>query len=160
MIQFQVLGGDTLAFTLRQYAPKIQSALESSIGKATLRLQGYVMANKLSGQVLNVRTGNLRRHIDQFVNVSDKQITGLVGTNVRYGVAHEYGFSGTVTVKAHMRLIKQAFGKPLKQPRYVQVKAYSMNVKLPERSFLRSALRDLQPQIEANIQQAIQGAIE
>ena len=117
------------------------------------------MQNRLSGQVLNVRTGNLRRSIHQQVTSSGGLVVGEVNTNVRYGVAHEYGFTGTVNVKASMRQIRQAFGRPLKSPRYVQIRAHSRNVKLPERSFLRSALRDMKPGIEADLQKSIERAL-
>ena len=71
----------------------------------------------------------------------------------------EYGFSGTVQVKAHMREIKQAFGRPLKEPKFVQVRAHSANVNFPERSFLRTALRDLKPDIESDLKASIERAI-
>ncbi|MGN7055446.1 HK97 gp10 family phage protein, partial [Neisseria sp. P0003.S004] len=77
-------------------------------------------------------------------------VVGEVNTNVRYGVAHEYGFAGTVNDKASMRQIRQVFGRPLKSPRYVQNRAHSRNVKLPERSFLRSALSHMNTEIEAD----------
>jgi len=117
------------------------------------------MRNRLSGQVLNVRTGNLRRSIHHQVTSSGGLVVGEVNTNVRYGAAHEYGFAGTVNVKASMRQIRQAFGRPLKSPRYVQIRAHSRNVRLPERSFLRSALCDMKPGIEADLQKSIERAL-
>lgn len=160
MIDFEFIGGAALAATLRAWSPKLQQELQQSIGRSAIRLQRHVRENKLSGQVLNARTGTLRRSIDQVVEMRGNVVTGIVNTNLRYGAVHEFGFNGVVNVKAHLRLIKQAFGKPLKEPRYVQVKAYSMNVKLPERSFLRSALRDLQPSIQADLAQSIERVIQ
>lgn len=160
MVKFELVGGDALVSVLKSWQPKLQGEVERSIGRSALRLQRHVMANKLSGQVLNVRTGTLRRSIDQVVERTANGVTGIVNTNVRYGAAHEYGFSGAVSVKAYLRTIKQAFGRPLKEARVVQVRASSRNVKLPERSFLRSALRDLQPSIQADLQQAIERAIK
>ena len=159
MLRMEFIGGDVLAAVLRSYGDKVQTAIVQSVGRSALRLQREVMQNRLSGQVLNVRTGNLRRSIHQQVTNTGGAVIGEVNTNVRYGAAHEYGFAGTVNVKASLRQVRQAFGRPLKNPRYVQVRAHSRNVRLPERSFLRSALRDMKPMIEADLQKSIDGAL-
>lgn len=159
MLRMEFIGGDVLAAVLRSYGNKVQSAIVQSVGRSALRLQREVMQNRLSGQVLNVRTGNLRRSIHQRVTNTGSAVIGEVNTNVRYGKAHEYGFAGAVNVKASLRQVRQAFGRPLKSPRYVQVRAHSRNVRLPERSFLRSALRDMKPMIETDLQKSIEGAL-
>lgn len=159
MLKIEFIGGDVLAAVLRSYGGKVQTAIVQSVGRSALRLQREVMQNRLSGQVLNVRTGNLRRSIHHQVTNTGGAVVGEVNTNVRYGKAHEYGFAGTVNVKASLRQVRQAFGRPLKSPRYVQVRAHSRNVRLPERSFLRSALRDMKPMIEADLQKSIEGAL-
>ncbi len=120
----------------------LRRQLNVAITRLTLMLQRDVKAQKLSGQVLNVRTGTLRRSIDYAVAETPTAIVGKVSTNVRYGRRHEYGFSGTETVRAHLRSIKQAFGRSI-NPKTVQVASFTRSVNLPERSFLRSALQDL-----------------
>jgi len=159
MLKMEFIGGDVLVALLRAYGDKVQTAVVKSVARSALKLQSEVMDNRLSGQVLNIRTGNLHRSIHQQVTSSGGLVVGEVNTNVRYGVAHEYGFAGTVNVKDSMRQIRQAFGRPLKSPRYVQIRAHSRNVKLPERSFLRSALRDMKPEIEADLQKSIEGVL-
>ena len=156
MLKMEFIGGDVLVAVLRSYGDKVQTAIVQSVGRSALRLQREVMQNRLSGQVLNVRTGNLRRSIHQRVTNTGSAVIGEVNTNVRYGKAHEYGFAGTVNVKASLRQVRQAFGRPLKSPRYIQVRAHSRNVKLPERSFLRTALRDLKPEIEADLRNSVE----
>ncbi|HGS8527122.1 TPA: HK97 gp10 family phage protein, partial [Neisseria gonorrhoeae] len=142
MLKMEFIGGGILAAVFKAYAADVQDAVVKSVGRSALRLQREVKQNRLSGRVLRVRTGNLRRSVHQRVNVSGNVVSGEVDTNVRYGIAHEYGFAGSVNVKASLRQVRQAFGKPLKPPRYVRVRAHTRDVKLPERSFLRSALRD------------------
>lgn len=159
MLRMEFIGGDVLAAVLRSYGGKVQTAIVQSVGRSALRLQREVMQNRLSGQVLNVRTGNLRRSIHHQVTSTGGAVIGEVNTNVRYGKAHEYGFAGTVNVKSSLRQVRQAFGRPLKSPRYVQVRVHSRNVRLPERSFLRSALRDMKPMIETDLQKSIEGAL-
>ena len=159
MLKMEFIGGDVLVALLRAYGDKVQTAVVKSVARSALRLQSEVMENRLSGQVLNVRTGNLRRSIHQRVTNTGSAVIAEVNTNVRYGAAHEYGFSGTVNVKASLRQVRQAFGRPLKNPRYVQVRAHSRNVRLPERSFLRTALRDMKPEIEADLRNSVEGAL-
>lgn len=159
MLKMEFIGGDVLVALLRAYGDKVQTAIVKSVARSALKLQSEVMENRLSGQVLNVRTGNLRRSIHQRVTNTGGAVIGEVNTNVRYGAAHEYGFAGTVNVKASLRQVRQAFGRPLKSPRYIQVKAHSRNVRLPERSFLRTALRDLKPEIEADLRNSVKGAL-
>ena len=159
MLRMEFIGGDVLVALLRAYGDKVQTAIVKSVARSALKLQSEVMERRLSGQVLNVRTGNLRRSIHQRVTNTGSAVIGEVNTNVRYGMAHEYGFAGTVNVKASLRQVRQAFGRPLKSPRYVQVRAHSRNVRLPERSFLRTALRDLKPEIETDLRNSVKGAL-
>ena len=51
--------------------------------------------------------------------------------------------------------IKKAWGKPIK-PKSIMVSAYTRNMNLPERSFLRTALREMTPEIQAEIDKALQ----
>ncbi len=70
-------------------------ALLANLRQAVLRIgisvQAEVKENKLSGQVLHVRTGTLRRSINQQVSEDSTGIYGQVGTNVEYAAVHEYG---------------------------------------------------------------------
>lgn len=154
----RVVGAESVIRRFESLQGDVRGRVGQSMGRMTLLLQNRVMRAKLSGQVLNVRTGTLRRSIDQAVYQEGAQIRGVVGTNVEYARVHEYGFSGTVTVKEHLRLIKKAFGKDLKTPREVTVRTHSARVNLPERSFLRSALREMEPQFFDAMDQAAQAA--
>ena len=133
---------------------RIPDAVYKSLARAVVRLaidlQSHVKADKLTGQVLHVRTGTLRRSINQRVIQEPTAIWGSVGTNVKYARVHEYGFQGQVTVKAHLRTIHQAFGRPIK-PVTFTMPAHARQVNLPERSFLRSALKDFEPRIRQTL---------
>lgn len=155
MISGTITGDKEVSRRLRALPDGIRSRVVDSIGRLTLRLQRKVMQEKLTGQVLKVRTGTLRRSIDQRLVTDQAAVSGIVSTNVGYGKAHEYGHSGPVTVKEHLRLVKQAFGKTLKSPVWATVKSHTMNQNLPERSFLRSALADMRPEIMAELDRAI-----
>ncbi len=146
---------------LASIAPDTRTAARFAIGILVIKLQRNVVRDKLSGQVLNVRTGTLRRSIGQAVSDVGAKIVGFVSTNVKYAPPHEYGFRGTVNVRAHLREVKEAFGKRLKTPVTASVGAYSRTVNLPERSFLRSALREMKAAgvIERDIDAALAEAL-
>ncbi|WP_026470034.1 hypothetical protein [Alkanindiges illinoisensis] len=158
MIEASVTGDSAVVASIREQYRKITTNVEQSIGRLTLKLLTRVKVNKLSGQVLNVRTGRLRRSITQKVVNTPSQITGIVGTNVEYARAHEIGFNGQVSVKAHLRQIKMAWGKSI-TPRTVEIRAHSRQVNLPEKSFLRSALTDMAPEIRQTLQQSVRQGI-
>ncbi|MGH6980095.1 MAG: hypothetical protein ACREFC_02710, partial [Stellaceae bacterium] len=61
---------------------------------------------------------------------------------VPYAGLREYGFHGTETVRAHLRLIKEAFGRPI-APREIAVRSYTRRVDYPAHSYLRTALADV-----------------
>lgn len=138
MIDGQVSGDREVLRMLGRLSPEMQSATVKATGRLVLMLQARVKM-KLSGDVLNVRTGRLRRSITQRIEQTATEVSGVVGTNVNYGKAHEFG--GPQEIKEHLRLVKQAFGKDLRMPVWATVKTHTRT--LPERSFLRSALRDL-----------------
>jgi phage gpG-like protein len=135
-------------------AGKFEPALKQLIQRLTFKLLAMVKADKLSGQVLNVKTGKLRRSINaKFENNGN---TGTVGTNLIYGKVHENG--GPIEISAHMRMMKQAFGRHVKVPREISVSNYIAN--FPERSFLRSALKDIEPAIQPAVARLIKKALK
>lgn len=150
MIRGTIVGGDDLRLELERRRGDVHGALKRGIGRAVLTLLRYVKASKLSDQVLRVRTGRLRRSITERVEESGSRVSGIVGTNVEYARVHEYGFKGTVSVREHLRKTKAGS---------TTVRAHTRKVSLPERSFLRSSLRDLQPQIREEIERSLNRAV-
>lgn len=140
---------------------RMLSAVHETIQRLTIKMQGHVKDKKLSGQVLNVgkRGGRLRRSINQKFNATGPSgPVGTVGTNVSYARVHELGFSGDVQVREHMRKIKEAWGKPLAEPIEIAVRAHTRAMNMPVRSFLRTALADIQPEVLPSITAAVERA--
>ena len=161
MIKAEIVGGDKVLAFMDGIFPRVRTAARQSITRSLFELVAEVKSQKLSGQVLRNRTGRLRRSIHASkVEDTGGEIAGTVGTNVEYAAVHEYGFSGTVTVKAHMRMITQAWGKQLKNPHQVSVSSHGRQVNLPERSFLRSALKEMSPGFIARLQTDINEALK
>lgn len=141
---------------LDSMSSKLHERLVRVVERLSIELQAHVKQNKLSGQVLKNRTGTLRRSINRRVTVTPTSVQASVGTNVKYAKVHEYGFKGTVQVREHLRMIKQAWGRPIEE-REVSVRAHARKVDLPARSFLRSALRDKRAQIVFQLSEAKRG---
>lgn len=171
-----VTGDREVRAMFSRVTPQVRQQIVKATVRITLKLMTRSVSGKLSGQVLKRRTGTLARSVTQSPRTFEAgdQVVGTVGVAditgnggrapVKYGRAHEYGFQGAVTVKQHLRLIKQAFGKPLKTPVFSTVRAHTVNVNLPERSFLRSALREMHAagvitaEYEAAIRAGVKGA--
>lgn len=155
MIKSELVGYAQVSRYLGDSADKLTAGLSKSISRLVLLLQRRVKMDKLSGQVLKVRTGRLRRSINtRMEGLNTQSVAGYVGTNVVYARAHEYGFTGQVNVKQSLRMQTKAWGKDI-TPVQVTVRAHPRNVSLPERSFLRSALEGM----EAEIQREVNGAV-
>lgn len=60
----------------------------------------------------------------------------LVGTNKVYAAMHQFGYKGPVTIPAHTRVIRQAFGKMLANPKAVSVRSHTALRAVPARPFL------------------------
>ena len=153
MITAKITKGEDLGKKFRDTIPNIQSGVQKEIMRLALKMTGKVMG-KLSGDVLRVRTGRLRRSIHPEWDSRQGYSGATVGTNVEYAAIHEYGFSGSVQVKSFQREMTKAFGKPI-SPTQVTVRAHTRNVNMPERSFLRSTLREMKSEIEEGLQKAI-----
>lgn len=154
MINFQYsVDGSRAMARLNGLPDALAERVRRIVTRFAIELQGYVKEGKLTGEVLHVRTGTLRRSINNKVVTNAAGTSGSVGTNVKYGRVHEYGFNGAVSVKGHLRTIKQAFGKSI-APTQVEVSGFTRNMRVPERSFLRSALKDMKPQLLAQLEAA------
>jgi phage gpG-like protein len=158
VITVELVGGKQLVAKLAAMPERVREALERAVKDLAFELQREVQQAKLSGQVLKVRTGGLRSSINTVFQHSAETIEASVGTNIRYGRVHEYGFDGTVEVPAHIRRISEAFGRPI-APTVASVRAHSRHLHLPERSFLRSALAEMAPLIEERLRLAVAEAL-
>lgn len=120
--------------------------------RIALWLVGYIKRDKLQGQVLHHRSGNLSTRVTQQTEVHNDTIVANVGvfSGVPYARIHEYGFNGEQRVRQHTRVMSQAWGKDI-EPVTVEVKSFSRNVNMPERSYLRSSLADKRTEILARL---------
>ncbi|QNH52281.1 hypothetical protein HWI77_05865 [Acinetobacter venetianus] len=140
---------------------RIRFEIRRTINALTLRLQRTIQEDMLSGQRLKVQSGRLRGSVSSKVEEDKDWIEGTVGAGgalVPYAFAHEFGLNGSMGVKAHLRTIKQAFGRPI-SPTQVNVRAHSRNVRFRELRFMRDSLDMIARIVPKNIDAAIQRGV-
>lgn len=155
MISAVLIGRENLAPFLLTIPARVEDELRKEIEALAIKLTRKVKAEKLTGQVLKNRTGTLRASVNYKMEVKPRSIYGKVGTNKEYAAAHEYGFSGVVNVQDFLRMQTTAFGRAMLTPKQVAVKGHTRNMLLPERSFLRSSLREMTPEIRTRLKDAL-----
>lgn len=151
MIYVETPNADRLETDLNITRSRLLASIKREMTGIATDLSGDVKAEKLSGQVLNVRSGRLRRSINYKIKTSDTGVEATVGTNVEYARVHEFGFKGSVVVREHLRTAKSGFRS--------MVRSHSRNVNLPQRSFLRSSLLEMKGEIESRIARVIATSI-
>ena len=137
---------------------RVKVEIRRTIKALTLKLQRMVQEDMLSGQRLNVQSGRLRGSLASKVEETGGVIGGIVsagGAHVKYAFIHEFGLSAAISIKEHLRHIKQAFGRPI-TPRDVLVKAHSRVVNFKERRFMRDSLDEIAKIVPKNIDKAIE----
>lgn len=156
------LKGDTELIAKLDDAPNsVRRELTREITAIVLLLEGHIKNDKLSGQVLHVRSGDLRRSVHAVLPVT-QTATGVMGKvaqsgDVKYGAIHEFGGKTPAHVieakkgaaLAFMMGGKQVFFKKVNHPGSV----------MPERSYMRSSLADLREDIANRLQDAVKRGI-
>jgi hypothetical protein len=154
MIQIEVIGGTAAVQKLQSFSARLQARLDGVMEVLGASLEDAVRDN-LGGGVLQRRSGRLAAGVTLDVEAGDGGIAVSVGAgDVPYAAFQEYGFHGTETIRAHLRTIRQAFGRPI-APRAISVKSYIRHVDYPAHSFLRSALADIAPGALTQIDAAV-----
>jgi len=155
MITGEVTGVEKVVAHFGGMNDRVHVELRETIKTLGFDLQAYIQRNKLSGQVLKNRSGHLRGSIHPNFYEDASSISAIVGTNVEYAAIHEYGFDGNENVREHLRTITQAFGHAI-NPVTFTVHAYSRQMHMPVRSFLRTSLAENANHIKAEMQAAVQ----
>ena len=154
MITGTVLGDKEVVAHFDAMPAKVHAALLAKTQSLSVKLARYIQEQKLSGQVLKVRSGNLRRSIAFMTTDSADVITGKAYSSgdVKYAAIHEFGGKTAahdiVPTKAKalafMMNGKQVFASIVHHPGSV----------MPERSFMRSGLADMREEIIEGLRQA------
>ena len=103
--------------------------------------------------MLNVRTGVLRSSVNTRVDESSTSVSATIGTNIKYAKIHEYG--GVIHVPEIKPKSARALAFEVGGQTIFAMSARAHDVRMPERSFLRSALCEMKPTIEAELKAAV-----
>lgn len=152
IVTITLTGDKALIARLKKLPGVLQEALQRKVKVLALLLEGKVKTEKLNGQVLNRVTGALSRSISHKVEVLVNAVIGRVFSSgdVKYAGIHEYGGK----TQAHVILPKKASVLAFTNAGGKQVFARRVNhpgSTMPERSFLRSSLRDMSQQISREL---------
>lgn len=171
----QVLGAEAVLTRLETTAPATAvTRLRKTIRRLGLGLERKVKLEKLSGQVLNKRSGRLVRSVNTTFTDSEYSSTSRTGTALSYGRFWELGFHGIVNVPAHVRrqdsrstLYNRRSTKAMRQQWIAAgigvsqgisfVRAHTRRVDEAPRPWLRPALEEMRPQIRADLASAMRG---
>ena len=132
---------------------RVRAALLKKTYALAIQLADRVR-RKLSGEVLNVRSGDLRASIFEDVQSDATSVVGRVASSgdVRYAAIHEYG--GTIPaheiVPSKAQALMFVVGGKTVFARRVQIP----DVQMPERSFMRSSLSEMKQQIVDGLAEA------
>lgn len=131
----------------------LRGELRPVVERETIALQRHVVEQKLTGQVLHVRTGTLRRSITYAMHEDASGITGTVGTNLDYAAIHEYG--GTINIPEIRPRRVKALHFYVGGAEVFAARTRPHTVTMPERSFLRSSLKERAEAFQAAVRDAI-----
>jgi phage gpG-like protein len=165
MIETTITASPNLASALKALKPEATlRAIVKGMKRGTMLITAAVQKERLTGkgpfapslQRLGVVTGRLR----QSVRGTDPQLSGStvttsIGSNVKYAAAHEFGFKGTVKVRAHEVTMTKLFGRKLKAPLRFTRLASSRKVNIPERKPFRAGINENLPKLEAEIEREV-----
>lgn len=160
MIFGTLLGDRDLVARLQRMPAATKPRIDATVQALGFMLEAKVKAQKLSGQVLGVRTGRLRASISQssarapgdsrsrFVSTPTASLY-YVGTNVAYGGAWEFGSRAHDIVAKNALALRFEIGGQVFFRRRVHIPAQS------PRPFLAPALQEMKPMIIERLRMAL-----
>ena len=146
-----IVGDKELIARLQRMPGAVQAALKIKVTQLALMLEAYVKTQKLDGQVLNRITGRLARSIANKVTATATEVIARVFSSgdVKYAGIHEFGGK----TMPHIIVPKNAHALAFGGGFYAKVNHPGSN--MPERSFLRSSLRDKSTEISLGMKEAV-----
>jgi len=146
---FRLSLADGASAALADMPERVRAALADKAAMLAAELQAKI-EQKLSGGVLNAKTGALARSIIAAANIS---VTVTAGADIKYAAIHEFG--GVIPpheiVPDKARALAFLVGGKQAFAGRVQIPAVAM----PERSYMRSSLAEMTDEIANAMTEAI-----
>ena len=154
MFAIQIDGLEETEARLDAYPAALAAALAAKASELAAALADMVRNDKLSGAVLNERTGALKASIMAEVSADGAGVLASVGSvgEVKYAAIQEYGgkTGAHEILPAKARALAFVAGGGLRFARAVE----HPGSLIPERSYLRSSLDDMSGEIVATLADA------
>lgn len=147
-----MLGGGTAVARLGAVPVRLTAEMAVEATRIGGELRAAVERN-LSGAVLRQRSGRLASSIDLSVQPRGGGVTASLGTDVPYAAIHEYG--GTLPARTILPRGGRALAFPWQGRERFFKRVSLLPVTMPERSFLRAALAEMEPDIRATMAAAV-----
>jgi phage gpG-like protein len=154
MLTATIVGLDEANAKFSAYPAELAAGLDKTGNQLAAALLDKVRLDKLSGGVLNSRTGALAASISADVAATSDGVTASVSSSgVRYAGIQEYGGKTAAheIVPTKGQALAFLVGGELRFARRIM---HPGSV-IPERSYLRSSLDELGPEIEAQMSAAV-----
>lgn len=139
-INLKVDGLDRVIQFLLSKPSRVKRSIERTILQLSSYLLNYVRSKKLSGQVLNRRTGDLDASGNAYILVSGDKASAVIEFDSPYARIHEYG--GTVTIREHLATSKLGNSFTVR----------SHTAVFPKRSYARTSLVENRSYIHDQLQ--------
>ena len=156
-INIEVLNGGEFEAFLESKAEAIVAAVKTEMNAETVNLLAYIKDEKLSGQVLNQRSGNLKNSGFIEIEEGSGQITGFVGfgRTVPYAAILNYGGSIDIPEVNGKLMVFQRAGATI-----FTMKHRAFTVNMPARNYLESSLEEREPVITQGFREAIKAVTD
>jgi len=137
---------------------QVRDALMQKAAALAALLQANI-ARKLSGDVLNARTGALARSIIALMQTGDTSIAVSIGPSgdIKYAGIHEHG--GTIPPHAIVPNKAKALAFAVAGKHVFAARVDLPAITMPERSYLRAALAELADEIKDELSAAVIAAL-
>lgn len=110
-----------VAASLKSLDDRLLQAVQTGLARGLLILVGKVQREwiqdgpRISGELgpgarLHSVTGRLRSGMQSSAAIRGQRVVGRIGNSVKYAAYHEFGFHGTINVRAHSRVMDQRTG--------------------------------------------------
>ena len=149
MISGSIVGLDALTALLGQLPRTLADRLAAEVERLGAVLRDRV-ERKLSGEVLRQRSGRLAGSIAVSVERAGFAASATVSSDVPYASIHEYG--GTLPARTILPQSARALAFPWRGRQRFFKHVSLPAVAMPERSFMRSALDEVAPEIRAALE--------
>lgn len=159
MIGMEIIGAQRVIDALGAVPAKVQVRAKSALDVWATELAAYIKADKLSGQVLNRRSGTLSASVHPVKEQTGSSVSGGAGggAGVPYAKIHEFG--GLIPAHQVVARNAQALSFTVDGVRRFAKSVQIPDVQMPERSYMRSAFEEKVPQGIEALRLAVKEAI-